>query len=42
LLATASEDGDCRVWGLLDGSPVAILRGHVDGCNMVRSFLVLV
>jgi hypothetical protein len=36
-LATASEDGDCRVWGLKDGCPVAILRGHVGGANMVRS-----
>ena len=34
-LATASEDGDCRVWGLKDGRPVAILRGHVGGANMV-------
>ncbi|GKY96173.1 hypothetical protein MPSEU_000577100 [Mayamaea pseudoterrestris] len=34
-LATASEDGDCRIWGLTDGCPVAILRGHKDGCNMV-------
>lgn len=35
-LATASADGDCRVWGLKDGCPVAILRGHLDGANMVR------
>lgn len=35
-LATASEDGDCRIWGLKDGRPVAILRGHVGGANMVR------
>lgn len=34
-LATASEDGDCRVWGLSDGCPVAILRGHTGGANMV-------
>lgn len=34
-LATASVDGDVRVWGLKDGSPVAILRGHKDGANMV-------
>ena len=34
-LATASEDGDCRVWGLRDGSPIAILRGHTGGANMV-------
>jgi WD40 repeat protein len=34
-LATASEDGDCRVWGLKDGCPVAILRGHKGGANMV-------
>ena len=33
-LATASEDGDCRVWGLRDGSPIAILRGHTGGANM--------
>jgi len=37
LVATASEDGDCRVWGLKDGCPVAILRGHTGGCNMVSS-----
>lgn len=36
-LATASEDGDCRVWGLRDGSPIAILRGHVGGANMVSA-----
>lgn len=36
-VATASEDGDCRVWGLKDGAPVAILRGHEGGANMVRS-----
>ena len=35
-LATASDDGDCRVWGLKDGAPVAILRGHVGGCTYVR------
>jgi len=35
LLATASGDGDVRVWGLKDGCPVAILRGHKDGANMV-------
>ena len=35
LLATASEDGDCRIWGLKDGCPIAILRGHVGGANMV-------
>lgn len=34
-LATASEDGDCRVWGLKDGAPIAIVRGHVGGCNAV-------
>lgn len=34
-LATASEDGDCRVWGLADGCPVAVLRGHKGGANMV-------
>lgn len=35
LLATASVDGDVRVWGLKDGSPIAILRGHKGGANMV-------
>ena len=35
LLATASGDGDVRVWGLRDGRPVAILRGHRNGANMV-------
>jgi WD40 repeat protein len=35
LLATASEDGDVRVWGMADGCPVAILRGHEGGANMV-------
>jgi hypothetical protein len=35
-LATASGDGDIRVWGLKDGWPVAILRGHTGGANMVR------
>jgi WD40 repeat protein len=35
LLATGSEDGDCRVWGLRDGAPVAVLRGHVGGVTMV-------
>ena len=34
-LATASEDGDCRIWGLYDGRPIAVLRGHKDGANMV-------
>lgn len=34
-LATASVDGDVRVWGLKDGCPVAILRGHKGGANMV-------
>lgn len=34
-LATASEDGDCRVWGLKDGCPIAVLRGHHGGANMV-------
>lgn len=34
-LATASGDGDVRVWGLKDGWPVAILRGHTGGANMV-------
>ena len=36
LLATSSMDGDVRVWRLRDGCPVAILRGHKDGANMVR------
>ena len=36
LLATASDDGDVRVWGMADGCPVAILRGHTGGANMVR------
>lgn len=35
LLATASDDGDVRVWGLKDGCPIAILRGHAGGANMV-------
>lgn len=35
MLATASGDGDVRVWGLRDGSPIAILRGHREGANMV-------
>lgn len=35
LLATASGDGDVRIWGLRDGCPVANLRGHRDGANMV-------
>eukprot|EP00536_Pseudo-nitzschia_multiseries_P002296 jgi/Psemu1/121574/gw1.30.120.1 len=35
LLATASVDGDVRVWGLKNGCPVAILRGHKGGANMV-------
>ena len=39
LLATASEDGDCRIWGLVDGSPVAVLRGHVGGVNMVSLYM---
>jgi WD40 repeat protein len=34
-LATASDDGDVRVWGLKDGCPVSILRGHGGGANMV-------
>jgi WD40 repeat protein len=36
LLATASEDGDVRIWGMTNGCPVAILRGHEGGANMVR------
>lgn len=35
LLATASGDGDVRIWGMYDGCPVAILRGHEGGANMV-------
>ena len=34
-LATASDDGDVRIWGLRDGCPIAILRGHIGGANMV-------
>jgi WD40 repeat protein len=34
-LATASDDGDVRVWGLKNGCPIAILRGHKRGANMV-------
>jgi hypothetical protein len=34
-LATASVDGDVRIWGLRDGCPVAMLRGHKGGANMV-------
>lgn len=34
-VATASEDGDVRVWGLHNGCPIAVLRGHVGGANMV-------
>lgn len=34
-VATASEDGDVRVWGMVNGCPVAILRGHDGGANMV-------
>ena len=34
-LATASDDGDVRIWGLKDGCPIAILRGHKGGANMV-------
>jgi len=42
LLATSSADGDVRVWKLEDGSPVAILRGHKDGANMVSLVLLCV
>jgi len=35
LLATASVDGDVRVWRLLDGSQVAVLRAHKGGSMMV-------
>ena len=34
-VATASDDGDVRVWGMKDGCPIAILRGHEGGANMV-------
>lgn len=41
-LATASADSDVRVWGLKDGCPIAVLRGHNiagvkngEGANMV-------
>ena len=37
LLATASDDGDVRIWGMENGCPVAILRGHKGGANMVRT-----
>ena len=40
-LATASDDGDCRVWGLKDGAPIAILRGHKDGANMVSALFAI-
>lgn len=40
LLATASEDGDVRIWGMTNGCPVAILRGHEGGANMVRYVVV--
>ena len=39
-LATASVDGDCRIWGLKDGCPVAVLRGHKGGANMVSVILL--
>lgn len=39
-LATASVDGDVRIWGLRDGCPIAILRGHKGGANMVSDILV--
>ncbi|KAL3944011.1 MAG: hypothetical protein SGBAC_001921 [Bacillariaceae sp.] len=35
LLATASVDGDVRIWGLRHGCPIAVLRGHKGGANMV-------
>ena len=35
MLATASDDGDVRIWGMKDGCPIAILRGHHGGANMV-------
>ena len=35
LVATASGDGDVRVWELHGGRPIAILRGHVGGANMI-------
>lgn len=35
MIATASDDGDVRVWGMTDGCPIAILRGHTGGANMV-------
>lgn len=40
-LASASVDGDVRVWGLKDGRPIAVLRGHKGGANMVGAFLFL-
>ena len=39
LLATASGDGDVRIWGLKDGWPVATLRGHKGGANWVRKLM---
>ena len=36
LLATASGDGDVRIWCLKDGWPVATLRAHKGGANWVR------
>ena len=38
LVATASEDGSVRVWGLKNGACVAVLR-HCGGVNMVRGLL---
>ena len=35
LLASASEDGDVRIWGVKKGHPVAILRAHEGGVTMV-------
>jgi len=37
LLATASGDGDVRIWDLKDGWPVATLRGHKGGANWVST-----
>lgn len=35
LIATASEDGTARVWGLDSGSCAGVLKGHVDECLRV-------
>ena len=42
MIATASDDGDVRIWGMNDGSPIAVLRSHLGGANMVRYILLFV